>query len=52
MKNRNLARVLALVLVLCMGVMMLSACQKAPVERPPRPPRLLPRSAGTDRSAC
>ena len=29
MKNRNLARVLALVLVLCMGVMMLSACQKA-----------------------
>ena len=32
MKNRNLARVLALVLVLCMGVMMLSACQKAPVE--------------------
>ena len=25
MKNRNLARVLALVLVLCMGVMMLSA---------------------------
>ena len=37
MKNRNLARVLALVLVLCMGVMMLSACQKAPVEETAAP---------------
>lgn len=32
MKNRTFARAIALVLVLGMAVMMLSACQKAPVE--------------------
>lgn len=30
MSNRNLVRVLALVLVLCTGIMMMSACQKTP----------------------
>ena len=47
MKNRNLARVLALVLVLCMGVMMLSAC-----GRDRRALRGSCRVCGTDRSAC
>ena len=36
MSNRNLVRVLALVLVLCTGIMMMSACQKqTPVEETP-----------------
>ena len=37
MKHNSLARIFALVLVLCMGVMMLSACQSTPAEESAAP---------------